>query len=169
MKKFNKKTLVLLIAATMLLTISVGSTVAYLVTDTGSIVNTFTPGVLDTEIIEDFSNNTKSNIKIQNIQTVDAYVRVAVVGNWCDENGNIVEPWSVPSDMSLGENWEKNGAYYYYKPVLKAGETTATPLFTKAISGTDTSRPGLHLVVTVVHQSIQSEPKEARDAAGWPW
>ncbi|MGN0754849.1 MAG: hypothetical protein ACI4ME_10355 [Aristaeellaceae bacterium] len=169
MKKFNKKTLVLLIAATMLLTISVGSTVAYLVTDTGSIVNTFTPGVLDTEIIETFENNTKSEIKIQNIQTVDAYVRVAVAGNWCDDSGNIVEPWSVPNDLRLGDGWEKNGAYYYYKPVLKAGATTATALFTNSISGTDVSRPGLHLVVTVVHQSIQAEPEAARKDAGWPW
>ena len=64
MKKFNKKSLALLIAAALLLTITVGSTVAYLVDSTNALVNTFEPTEVDTELNENFDGEVKKNIKV---------------------------------------------------------------------------------------------------------
>ena len=55
MKKINKKTLALLIAAALLLTITVSGTVAYLVDSTGAVKNVFEPGKVPPLIQEDFT------------------------------------------------------------------------------------------------------------------
>lgn len=159
MKKFSKKVLVLLIAATMLLTVGVGSTVAYLVTNTGSITNTFTPGEVNTDITEEFENNVKKSIIITNTtnSNVAVYVRVAIVANWV-KDGQIVAPWD--GTIELGENWKtgSDGYYYYTQSVAVGGKTSnllKTPIEEKVRAD------GSCLVMTVIHQSIQAEPTDA--------
>ena len=110
MKRFHKKSLVLLITVALLLTCTVSGTVAFLAVDSGPVTNTFTPVELDTKIIEndDFgSTKTKKSIQIQNNGNIDAYVRVAVYGNWVikDENNKekIVAPWVRRAGRSEGK------------------------------------------------------------------
>ena len=56
MKKMNKKSILLLIAVAALALTTVGGTLAYLMTKTDPVVNTFEPAKLDTEIVEVFQN-----------------------------------------------------------------------------------------------------------------
>ena len=159
-RKFIKSSL-LLIAVAALLVAAVGGTVAYLVTNTSPVVNTFTPADVSTEIKETFVNNVKSSITVKNEGDIPVYVRVALVGNWCkDEDGNTVIVDAYTPSFALGSNWINVGdGYYYYTTPLGAGGTTSDLL------GTSITEPvredGAHLEITVLQQSIQAEPTTA--------
>ena len=163
MKKISRKTLALLAALLLLMALPVGGTVAFLADRTGAMTNTFTPVEVDTVIVETVAKGEKTSIAVQNPDAgnhIDAYVRVVVVGNWVDADGNIVAPWSLDSYNT--SSWTKNGQFYYYNQVLKVGQTTDNLLTGSGIKEADLAKPegADHLVVTVVHQSIQAD--------GWP-
>lgn len=157
MKRIPVKTLVLLAAAAVLLTFAVGGTVAFLTAGPKVVVNTFSPVQVDTKIVENLSVESKSGIAVQNPQndkSIPAYVRVAVVGNWVDAEGNIVAPWSAPTSPASG--WTRgNDGFYYYNSILAVGKTTSD-LFSSAITHAGMPEDAHHLMVTVVHQSIQA-------------
>lgn len=160
MKKLNKKSLVLLVCVALLLTCAVGSTVAYLKDKTDSITNTFTPGTVTTTIDENFDGTTKSDVKIKNTGSVAVYVRAVVVGNWCDANGNVVAPWTDNISYNT-TNWTQVGGYWYYKGVLNAGTSTPNLFASYTYTNADIPAGADHLVLTVLHQSIQAEPDAA--------
>lgn len=165
MKKLNMKSLVLLVCVALLLTCAVGSTVAYLAESTDPLTNTFIPGKVTTTIVEKFGGNTKSSIVIENTGNVPAYVRVAIVANWAqkDADGNevIVRPATANEiSFTLGTDWLKIGDYYYYTKPVPAGQKTSNLLGT-SIESKDESP---YLVITVLQQSIQAEPKNAVEA-----
>lgn len=168
MKKLNKKSLVLLVCVALLLTCAVGSTVAYLAAGTEPLTNTFTPGKVTTEIDEKFEGKTKSSIVINNTGTVPVYVRVAIVANWAqkdaDDNEVIVGPATADDiAFTLDTDWTKIGDYYYYTKPVAAGGKTSDLLGTSITS----EKESPYLVITVLHQSIQAEPKAAVEEM-WP-
>ena len=127
--KLNKKFLVLLACVTLLLTFTVGGTVAFLAAGSGPVVNQFTPTEVKTDIDEDFENKVKSRVVIENKGTIPVYVRVALIGNWVKKVDNvevIVEPYTVPN-FTLGKNWVKHttDGYYYYTQAVAVGGTTS--------------------------------------------
>ena len=157
----HKKSLLAVILVAILLTFAVSGTIAYLVDKTGEVVNTFAPAQVDTEIVEVIENGAKTSITVSNPKndmSIPAYVRVAVVGNWCDNEGKIVAPWT-PDFAHNGKYWtEHSDGYYYYNQILNVGATTENLLADGAtISSTDADKAGLHLVVTVMQQAIQAE------------
>lgn len=169
MKRFPKKLAVLLAAVTLLLTFTVSGTVAFLTDNTNSLTNTFTPVELDTVIVETVTQGQKTSIAVENIQAdnhIDVYVRVAVFGNWVDETGKIVAPWKLTSYNTA--NWALGpGSFYYYKGVLKVGDTTPN-LLSGAITEAGKPDGAHHLEVTVAHQSVQAEPATVVQSA-WGW
>lgn len=162
MKRSYRKTLVLLIAAAMLLTMSVGSTAALLQVSSDPVENVFMAVKVDTKINETFTSAGKSSITVENKQAddnMDVYVRVAVVGNWV-KGGKIVEKWTLTDDYINTTNWViGSDDFYYYKRVLEVGDSTENLLKKKI---TQTGGPdGANLEVTVVHQAIQYLPTSA--------
>lgn len=152
-RKFIKSSL-LLIAVAALLVAAVGGTVAYLVTNTSPVVNTFTPATVKTEVDDTVSGNTKSNVTIANKSNIPVYMRVAVVANWCSEDGKVVAPWNDYDNLGVNStNWTLSGDYYYYNGTV-AANTTVT-LFTAytATGGPD----GAHLEMDIISQVIQAE------------
>lgn len=172
MKNGKLKRILMLAAAALLLTFTVSGTLAYLATSTNDVTNVFTPVKVDTEIVEkiEIENNAKTSIQIENVNASDnipVYVRAYLVGNWCDEKGRVVLPWN--GQFTLNEDyWKecKSDGYYYYKKVLPVGKMTEN-LLKNSISATstDADKAGLHLEITVVHQSIQSTPTSAVESA----
>ncbi|MBE5773251.1 MAG: hypothetical protein E7337_04880 [Clostridiales bacterium] len=159
MKNNKKKSILLLIAIAALLLAAVGGTVAYLVTSTSPVVNTFTPASVDTEIVEDFKDNVKSSIKVINNGNIPVYVRVAVIGNWV-KDGQIVETWSLPNSFVDTSKWTIDGGYYYYNGTVaaKVGTTPgSTTNLLKTPIEVEHREDGAHLEVTVIHQSIQAD------------
>ncbi len=181
MMKITKKSLLLLIATALLLTVTVSGTVAYLMAGTDPVVNNFTPGVMDTKIEEVVSTGAKDSIVIElhNDSNMDAYVRVALIGNWIDAQGNVIAPWN-PQEMASGfvlndAAWVRGpGGYYYHKTRIKPGQPTANLLKQRlVITQGDMQSGAKELVLAVVHQSIQADGVTANGTPAvvdaWDW
>ena len=147
-----------LLALVLILVCTVGGTVAYLVTHTDPVVNTFTPGEVSCQVEEKFEgNNVKTEAVVKNTGNVPAYIRVAVVANTIDAQGNItgmatLEGWLNETD------WTKSGDFYYYKGVVQPGDVTANLL---TVDGIDLTG----IQVTILASAIQSMPDDAVNEA----
>lgn len=121
----NKKRILLVALCVVLVAaLAIGGTVAWLTASSDAVTNTFTPGDVTVGIEEEFSSDktAKTSAKIQNTGNVDAYIRVAVVVNCIDSDGNVIV--GTPSTWTATNDWTKLGGYYYYNSVVPAGEAT---------------------------------------------
>lgn len=149
-----------LLALVLILVCTVGGTVAYLVAHTDPVTNTFTPGKVSCQVEEEFNTEktAKTSVKVQNTGNVPAYIRVAVVANTVDEDGNITGMADLSQVDWLNEaNWTKSGDFYYYKGVVQPGAVTA-----------DLLKNGIPLTgiqVTILASAIQSMPDAAVEEA----
>lgn len=162
---------VALVALLLLLCCTVAGTVAYLVTSTNSVTNTFTPASVTTQVEEEFNGTTKSNVRIKNTGNIDAYIRAAVIINWADAQGNVSGTPVKDTDYKIDYNksdWFQgsDGYWYYTKPVAPNGGLTdiliesCAPVAGRAPEGYD-------LQVTILADGIQSVPADAVQQA-WP-
>ena len=155
MKKINNKSLLLLIAVAAMLAMAIGGTVAYLAASTPELVNTFSPSTVTTEITDKVENSVKKDVTIKNTSSIPVYMRVAVIANWYDDNGNIVAPWNDYNGLGVDANkWTLVGGYYYYNGKVAAGDSVV--LFT---SYTQPTPPisGAHLEMDILAQVIQAD------------
>ncbi len=170
--KTNRKAPVALVAILVLLCCAVAGTVAFLVTKTDSVVNTFTPSKVTTYVEEEFNGQTKSNVKIQNTGDIDAYIRVAVIVNWADASGNVYGEKPVEgTDYTISYNktvqadggqWIEgsDGYWYYTKPVAPSTEDNPqyTGVLIKSCEPGAQAPAGYDLQVTILADGIQSKP-----------
>lgn len=154
---------VLCMAIIMLIGAVVGSTVAFLITNTGPVENKFAYASVSCEVKEDFNGNTKKNVQITNTGSTDAYIRATYVVNWLDAQGNIVA--SVPDGYSYSLNvnpdgkWTKMGDYYYYLTPVAPRDSTPGSLLTCTV--TRPENPEYRLSVEIIATAIQSTPAKA--------
>lgn len=148
----------LILSLCLIFALAVGTTFALLKASTAPVENTFTAAESGTHIDEKLDGNQKKSIVVQNTGTAVSYVRVKLVMNWVDENGNVsAEPVNITP--SITADWFEQGGIYYYKmPVAAKGETTNL-LKTPITQGT--APEGYHLEVTVLAESIQAAPSAA--------
>ena len=158
------RTAILFMAIIMLIGAVIGSTVAYLITKTGSVENKFTYASVSCEVKEDFKENTKKDVRITNTGNTDAYIRATYVVSWVDAQGNIVA--SVPDGYSytLTENpdgeWTKgNDGYFYYLAPVAPGKSTPGSLLTCTVTRPES--PEYRLSVEILATAIQSTPAKA--------
>lgn len=151
--KFGKAT-ALVISLALAVTLTVAGSLAYLVTHTEEVINYFTPARVTCAVEEVFDGTTKSSVTIENTGTTDAYIRIAVIANWCNSAGEIVEPWT--GTISYNDTDWKQGAdgYYYHLEDISAGGSTEEFL-SEAIS--DGVIDDLHLEMTIIAQAIQAD------------
>lgn len=148
-----------LLALVLILVCTVGGTVAYLITHTDPVVNTFTPGEVSCQVEEEFNDNKteKTEAVVKNTGNVPAYIRVAVVANTIDGEGNITGMKTLPDNRLNETDWTKSGDFYYYKGVVQPGDVTANLLKT----GIDLTG----IQVTILASAIQSMPDDAVNEA----
>ena len=168
MKRINKKVILLAVSLVLILSAAIGGTVAYLIDQTGSITNTFTPVKVTPGINENFENNVKNNVKITNTGDIPAYIRVKVVVTWKDAQDNIYGAAPVLGTdytwTSGSDKWFlKDGFYYYSEPVAAKGTTGV--LFTACQPVADRAPEGYSLSVDIHAQAIQAEPTTAVTSA----
>lgn len=158
------KTLFLLLAVIMLIGVTAAATVAFLVTETDPVVNSFEYAKVSCEVKESFDGATKSNVQIQNTGNTDAYIRATYVVTWRDRSGNIAA--SVPEGYSytLTENpdgkWTKgSGGYFYYGTPVAPGASTEGSLLTCTVIYP--ANPEYTLSVEILATAVQSNPASA--------
>lgn len=122
----SRRPLLLLASLVLLLALAVGGTVAWLNSSSGPVTNTMIPGQVPITINETFENGIKRDVSVTNTGNIDAYIRVAIVANAVDENGNIIAG-TAPDYVSLvnTDYWKLLGdGYYYYKGAVAPNGTT---------------------------------------------
>lgn len=128
----SKKPLTLFVALVLLLTLAVGGSLAWLVSD-DDVTNSMVPGQVPIQINETVSNNVKSDVTVTNNGNIQAFIRVAIIANAVDAQGNVTTG-QAPQFSYNADKWQPlSDGYYYYKGVVEpkgtTGDTTA-PLFT---------------------------------------
>lgn len=159
LKWSGNKAVALFVLTIVLAVAAVGSTVAYIVTKTGEVKNTFTPPDINIDISGD---------NIANKGDIPVYVRAAVVVNWVNEtDGSILSATPVEgTDYTITYNttggWVKgsDGFWYYPQPLApKDNPGASAPGLLGYTVKTD--KEGYKLQVQVLSSAIQATPAEA--------
>ena len=178
----SKKKWMLLVSLVMLLTITVGGTLAYITTSDDPVKNIFTTSQVPISVQEDpFDGTVKNNVKIQNDGNTDAYIRAAVVVTWQDSEGNVyaVKPEAgvdYQITFPTGTGWvyrAADGFYYYTSPVVPEDDTETTSvvedrtgiLLTNCMPLEAAPEPGYTLSVEIVAESVQAKGFDGSDKA----
>lgn len=154
----------LILSLCLIFALAVGTTLAYLKANTAPVTNTFKAATSEIKIEEGLEGNQKKSITVKNEGTATSYVRVKLVMNWVDDNGNVS---ATPVDItpSITADWFEQGGIYYYKmpvgPKDSGNDTTANLLKDPITEPTDGKPAGCHLEVTVLAESIQAAPSTA--------
>ena len=127
---------------------AVSGSLAWLISTPGPVVNEFTPGEVTIQVDETFNGTTKQNVRIKNTGNVPAYIRVALVPAWVDDEGNIA---AKPASLELNDDcniaWGKVGngyeddwfigsdGFYYCKTVIEPGEYTPILINSCTVNG----------------------------------
>ena len=180
MKKFFKSHVKLCIAVLALSLVTVGATLALMVSQSNSVTNQFTAADVDTEINEVLTNGNKQ-VSITNQGPSDAYVRARIMVSGVNpDNVQIVD--AVPTDTDLAQETNKGkvflvmnnqnkwvqeqGAekddFYYYLDVLPGSQPNSEPsktsdLLTKVVLGSDLQSDQdflANFTVTIYHESV---------------
>ena len=130
----SKKPLPLFVALVLLLTLAVGGSLAWLVSN-DDVTNTMVPGNVPIKINETLNGTSKTSVTITNTGNIQAFIRVAIIANAVDAQGNVTVG-DIP-DFTVSSDWTEIGDYYYYNGIVEpngtSGDTTA-PLFTGDVS-----------------------------------
>ncbi len=156
----------LILSLCLIFALAVGTTFALLKAGTDPVTNTFTAAKSDIKIDEDVTGGQKKSIIVQNTGTAVSYVRVKLVMNWVDENGNVsATPVNITVDYDNTNWFEQDGIYYYKMPVAPDGKTENLLKADSPITEPADKPAGCHLEVTVLAESIQAAPSKAVEGA----
>ena len=165
-RRFSGKSLALLVSALVLSFSMVGGTLAWLSDDTPSRVNTFTVPTPGVHIDEEFDGTVKKNISVTNTGEIPVYVRLQMVINFQNKDGDVAPVAPVQGknmdihwvDDDAYIDWEKGpDGYFYYPVALEPGETT-TILISSITALPDAEIPeGYTLNVQLLAQYVQKD------------
>ena len=158
---------------------AISGSLAWLISAPGPVVNEFIPGEVTIQVDETFDDGhtTKQNVSIKNTGNVPAYIRVALVPAWVDDEGNIA---AKPASLKLNDDcniaWGKDGSgyeadwfigsdgFYYCKTVIEPGKST--PILIKSC----TVKDGEHkydFELQIIASAVQSLPTSTVETV-WP-
>ena len=178
MKKYINKKSIIIASVMLLLLVVVGTTIAYIFTETEPVENTFNPSKVSCAVVENNgtpvtgsvtnTGNIKENVQIKNTGDTDAYIRVAVVVNWASADGSCV--WAQkPADddytitYNLSNGWFNGGdGFYYYSKAVSPGESTRVLIDkAKQLKSAPQTPDGIqyYLSIEIVASAIQSTPE----------
>ena len=123
----SRKVIVLAIAVVLLLSATVTGTLMYLVSKTTAVTNTFEPATVTCEVQENFDGTVKKDVTVKNTSNIDAYLRVKLVTYRVNDKGERIGGTAAIPSFTPGEGWfEKDGFYYYNKPVAPDAKPAMT-------------------------------------------
>ena len=130
----SKKPLTLFVALVLLLTLAVGGSLAWLVSN-DDVTNSMEPGNVPITINETLNGTSKTSVTITNNGNIQAFIRVAIIANAVDKNGDIIVG-PAPTYTVDSRKWTQIGDYYYYNGIVEPSDTT-DPLFTGEVGFTN--------------------------------
>lgn len=161
-KKLSGKAGALLISLLLIFTVTVSGTVAFLVTQTDGLTNTFTPSHVSCTVTERFDGTTKSNVNVTNTSDIDAYIRVKLVSYRVNGDNQHIGGEAVVPQFTPGADWVKQGEYYYYTKPVAPDEKPATDLIDSInLVGSYNDADGGKQVIEVMAEAIQAEGVDA--------
>lgn len=145
---------------------AVSGSLAWLTSTPEQVVNSFTPGVVTIQVDEKFDGSTKSNVRIKNTGDVPAYIRVALIPAWVDDEGNIAaKPASLKLDCDITWGEDGNGyeadwfigsdGFYYCKTVINPGKSTPILIKSCTVKGEEHE---YDFELQVIASAVQSLP-----------
>ena len=159
---------------------AVSGSLAWLISTPEPVVNEFIPGEVTIQVDETFDDGhtTKQNVSIKNTGNVPAYIRVALVPAWVDDEGNsAAKPASLEQlDNECNIAWGEDGngyeadwfigadGFYYCKTFINPGKST--PILIKSC----TVKDGEHeydFELQVIASAVQSLPTSTVEKV-WP-
>ena len=150
----------LILSLCLIFALAVGTTFALLKANTAPVTNTFKAATSEIKIEEKTDNGIKSEICVKNEGTATSYVRVKLVCNWVDKDGN-VSATPVPAPTITNNDWFVKDGIYYYKMPVALNDLTSNLLDGNPIKQPEDAPDGYHLEVTVLAESIQAAPDTA--------
>lgn len=168
-KTERKRFLLAMMAAVLLGASATGTSLAYLVAGTNEITNQFEGAAVKGKVEEVFDNYEKKNVKVKNIGSTDAYVRVVLVPNWVNQAGEVYKEAPEPGkdyqlDIPAGNGWSlgSDGFYYYTRKVAPESSTEVLVELCKPLRvKEDENGNELHFELHVAASLIQARPDEA--------
>jgi len=154
----------LLLSMVLLVTVAIGGTLAYLVTQDEPITNTFTPSLVTCKVTETFDEDSgeKKEVNVQNTGDTDAYIRVRLVTYRTNAAGQHIGGTATIPEFTPGTNWVKYGDYYYYTLPVKPSEKPTTDLISSiTLNPNYADSDGGNQAIDVMAEAIQSGPAEA--------
>lgn len=155
----------------LLAAVTVGGAIAWLVDRTLEVKNTFDPAQVSCEVAESFDEQIKEDVRVKNTSDIDAYIRVALVASWVDQDSHIAAMTPVQGtdymltlDAAFADNWFVHDGYYYCKTAIAPGEYTPL-LIDRCVPLRDND--GLQLELQVISSAIQAQPATTV-ASVWP-
>lgn len=144
---------------------------AWLISAPGPVVNEFTPGEVTIQVDETFDGITKSDVRIKNTGNVPAYIRVALVPAWVDDEGNIAAKHASLDNCNItwgddfNQFWfEGTDGFYYCKTFINPDKSTPILIKSCTVNG------GEHeydFELQVIASAVQSLPTTTVEAV-WP-
>lgn len=167
--KRSGKSIALLVSLLLIIGVTIGGTIAYLIDRTDPVTNTFNPSEVTTSVEETRNGRTKSNVTIKNTGDTEAWIRAAVIMTWQDKDGNVYGQLPVAGkdyiiDYKLSEDgWVKgdDGFYYWTKPVKSVKEDPEdclTGVLIESCAYSEGAPEGYYLTVEIIGSGIQSKP-----------
>ena len=153
---------------------AVSGSLAWLISTPEQVVNSFTPGVVTIEVDEKFDASTKSDVSIKNTGNVPAYIRVALVPAWVDDEGNIAAKPASLDDCTI--TWGKVGngyeddwfigsdGFYYCKTFINPDKSTPILIKSCTVKGEGHE---YDFELQVIASAVQSLPTSTVEKV-WP-
>ena len=182
--KSKTKLITLLVSLLMIGAATINSTVAFLFTQDGPVVNEFNPSQVRTEVTETISGNVKSDVKIANTGDTTAWIRAAVVVTWQNEAGNVYGQMPVTTigcengdtctvcDYHITYNttdWEQKDGFWYCKnPISNVEPDNVTPVLIETCKPIKNApATDYYLTVEILGSGIQTFQGIATWDAAW--
>lgn len=160
----TKKSLILLASLAAILLVGVGATLAFLVDESDPVTNTFEPGNVAVTVQENFTQDgtEKTNVCVKNTGNVDAYIRVAIIPTWEDNDGPVGVSASLGDlNITLGSNnkWKKgtDGFWYYTSSVAPQDSTDILIDSTTVKTNSAGYKAGYQMNLQILAQGIQAD------------
>lgn len=147
-RRRNHKPLITVLTVFFVLSIAIGGTVAFLVTKTEPVENTFTPTDVSCSV-----EITSAGARVQNTGKIDAHIRVYVLANYINGERHVCAAHSVAAPMP-GDGWTLENGFYYCNTTI--APNAFTPYLYTSHDLAQTAEDGCVLKIEVVASAIQT-------------